>query len=333
MKQTRKVLALVTVIVIAAVAVVVPARLAPLLRDAGLLGSRSSQGSDEPHSAQTSSPNVSAQRVQTELAYRETLTNSVRLPAELRAATRVEVFPETSGTLIDLPLQVGSRVQVGEVIGHVDPSRPGTHFERSPVRAPIAGTLTALHADPGTRVTPATPVFRIETLHELELRVEVPERYLAYLHSRTRAELHLPSLSAARIPVQVKRMSPVIEAHSRAKEVFFRLMPSAEGHHARELQPGMFGELFLATQHRPDVVTVPRSAVIEREAGTTVLVVKGGTVTERPVELGITVGGRTEIVTGIEPQDEVVIGGQAGLRDGDQVEPVQRSSGAQASGS
>jgi membrane fusion protein (multidrug efflux system) len=89
----------------------------------------------------------------------------------------------------------------------------------------------------------------------------------------------------------------------------------------RELVPGMFIEVRLATAVRPEAVVVPEDAIIPLQGSNYVWVVVNGKATRRQVDLGVRTPGFVEARTGVEAAEQVVVGGQERLAEGAPVSP------------
>ena len=68
-----------------------------------------------------------------------------------------------------------------------------------------------------------------------------------------------------------------------------------------------------------ETLSIPRSAVIEKDGKSSVFVLDGSHVLQKEVELGRDLGDRVEVATGIGPNDQVVIAGPEGLSSGQRV--------------
>jgi membrane fusion protein (multidrug efflux system) len=89
----------------------------------------------------------------------------------------------------------------------------------------------------------------------------------------------------------------------------------------RELQPGMFIEVRLATAVRPEAVVVPEDAIIPLQGSNYVWVVTKGKATRRQVDIGVRTPGFVEARSGVEAAEQVVVGGQERLAEGAPVSP------------
>jgi multidrug efflux pump subunit AcrA (membrane-fusion protein) len=89
---------------------------------------------------------------------------------------QVAVNPDMGGKLVSLGVTLGGRVQKGDVIAQVDPSKPGSSYSLSPVIAPIAGIVASTPASIGSTVTTATTIVTIAGSGGLEIEAFIPER-------------------------------------------------------------------------------------------------------------------------------------------------------------
>ena len=83
------------------------------------------------------------------------------------------------------------------------------------------------------------------------------------------------------------------------------------------LKPGFFAEVTLAGESRKEAIVVPEGAVQASEQGFVTYVVENGKARLRPIEIGLRTGtGVVEILSGVKPQEMVVIEGSDRLADG-----------------
>jgi membrane fusion protein (multidrug efflux system) len=90
----------------------------------------------------------------------------------------------------------------------------------------------------------------------------------------------------------------------------------------RELQSGMFIEVRLATDVRPNAVVIAEDAVLPLQGSNFVWLVNDGKATRRQVELGVRTPGFVEARSGVEAGEQVVVGGQERLAEGAPAAPT-----------
>jgi multidrug efflux system membrane fusion protein len=87
------------------------------------------------------------------------------------------------------------------------------------------------------------------------------------------------------------------------------------------LFPNQFVNVRMAVETRPDATLVPSAAIQRGAPGTFVFLVKSDqSVAVTPVKLGAIEGETTEVTSGLQPGDQVVVDGSDKLRDGSKVE-------------
>jgi membrane fusion protein (multidrug efflux system) len=89
-------------------------------------------------------------------------------------------------------------------------------------------------------------------------------------------------------------------------------------------RPGDFVEVSIVTDRRSDSLLVPRVAVVTERGLSSVYVVDGEVASQREVELGFSDDDNTEILSGIDEGELVVVQGQRALRDGQPVKLLDR---------
>ena len=88
-----------------------------------------------------------------------------------------------------------------------------------------------------------------------------------------------------------------------------------------ELRPGGYGKLYIPVPGRA-AIRVPASALIDHEGLRELFVVNSGHAELRYVRVGRSVGGMVEILSGLSPQEKVILAPPANLVDGTVVSEV-----------
>ncbi|MFP4567119.1 MAG: efflux RND transporter periplasmic adaptor subunit, partial [Spirochaetaceae bacterium] len=240
-------------------------------------------------------------------ADRRDLSASVRLNGSVEPAEETYAYPDVTGVVAEVAVQVGDRVEAGDRVAAVDPSKPGSRYERSPVEAPIDGWVTSIEVGLGDRVTESTQVLRLTTLDRLEVVTQVPERFAAAVRSEMGATVNVFALEDAEFTAHVSETEPVLDAGSRSKEVRL-LLDGLDGREAERagFESGMLVRVSLPLRERRDVVTVPFSALVQEAGGSYVFVIEDERARRREVEVGLVADDRAEITAGLEAGETVI---------------------------
>ena len=180
------------------------------------------------------------------------------------------------------------------------------------VRAPFAGVVTRKLAEVGDLATPGRPLFEVEDPAALRFEADLPEALIDRVQMGQELPVRVGRADAS-VPGVVVEIAPVATAVSRTYLVKLDL-PSAPG-----LRAGQFGRVEVPTG-ATSVPHVPAGAVVRRGQLEYVQVVTDGRARLRLVRTGKAVGDGLEILSGVEPGEQVVVVDPARVRDGQPVE-------------
>lgn len=193
------------------------------------------------------------------------------------------------------------------------------------ITAPFSGVVTQRNANLGTLMqagtnssTQAMPLVRLSQESLYRLVIPVPETYVSYIKVGDNVNVLVAALHNS-FPGKVARLS--FEVHDTTRTMHTEVdVPNPTG----ELIPGLYAEATLTLNGKPNALTVPVQAVDRQGERTTVFVVDASNrVQQRAVTLGIEgeSENEAEVLSGLNPGDEVVVSDRAGLKPGDEVHP------------
>ena len=180
------------------------------------------------------------------------------------------------------------------------------------ISAPFAGVVTAKTVDPGNLATPGAPLLTIEQDGAMRLEASVDESRVPAVRLGQTVEVGVDALDR-KVTGRVAEIIPSVDATSRTYIVKIDLPGVAE------LRSGMFGRASFPLSAR-SVLTVPRTAVVERGQLQSVFVAEKGTVRTRLVTLGERNKDVVEVLSGLNAGEKVVTPVPAELQDGAAVE-------------
>lgn len=182
------------------------------------------------------------------------------------------------------------------------------------VTSPIDGIVADRFVSPGDLIGAGTPAFRIVQIDPVIVRVELGARDIIRIRPGAQAAIRLDAFPYQDFAGVVTSVEAVAGAPSRLFGVRIQV-PNPEG----ILKPGMSARVRIAVDSRDQVVAVPDEALLDSGGEPYVYVVENGVARRRPVEVGLSGGGWTEIVSGLAAGEYVVVSGQAALADGARV--------------
>jgi HlyD family secretion protein len=179
------------------------------------------------------------------------------------------------------------------------------------VKAPFDGVVAELFIEEGSRVGPQTPALRLVS-KQLEAVVDVQESLISQVETGQNASLRVTAYPGQDFPGVVSSVAPTANPETRTFAV--KVTPS-QG--AELLRGGMFAEVSILAQEKPNTLLAPRAAVVQAGANPYVYVINEDNVAEqRPVTTGLFDDDRVEILSGLKEGEAVVTAGQANLEDG-----------------
>ena len=192
-------------------------------------------------------------------------------------------------------------------------------YSYTEIRAPIEGVVADRFIKVGNTISPNDQVFHVTDMDPLIAYVHVPEREFRRLSSGQSAELVVDAIPGAPFAAMIQRISPVVDAETGTFKITMEV-PDPTG----RLKPGMFGRFNIVWDARENTLLIPRVAVLDEETEQSVFVVADGVATRRTVRLGYPKGSSIEVVDGLTGDEQIVVIGQTGLKDGAQVEVIRR---------
>jgi RND family efflux transporter MFP subunit len=113
---------------------------------------------------------------------------------------------------------------------------------------------------------------------------------------------------------EIARISPTIDIRNGT----FRATAFVDNR-AGELAPGMFARFSISYERHADALVIPKRALVEEDDQAAVYVVENGAVSRRVIETGIETNEVVEVLGGLSGDEEIVVIGHSGLRDGSKV--------------
>lgn len=185
--------------------------------------------------------------------------------------------------------------------------------------APFAGVVTSRSAQIGDLVVAgnasATPLFTIADTEQLRVYIRVPQSYASLLKLGQAAEISLPDLPGQRVAASLIRSAGAV--NSLSGSVLMELhVNNSDG----RLLPGAYAQVHFPLQPGSELIRIPGSAILFRDARPAVAVVDTeNRVTLKTVTLGRDEGSMVQILTGIAATDRIITTPPDAVRNGDMV--------------
>jgi len=190
--------------------------------------------------------------------------------------------------------------------------------------APYDGVVTWRYADTGALVQAGTsassglPVVTVAEVSTLRLRIPVPESLAAKVRVGDTADVKVQA-TGERFVGTVTRFTGALDTSTRTMQVEIDV-PNSKYH----LQPGMYADVQLSADARPDALTVPVEAIQRGDNKAFVLMLDtANRVESREVQIGVQSSNYLEIVSGLHDGDRVIVGNLGAYHAGEVVRPKE----------
>ncbi len=198
-------------------------------------------------------------------------------------------------------LQVGmSTAQIRQV------EQSGRTQPRVAIVAPRSGVVTELMVREGMTVQPGMTLMEINGLSTVWVQAEVPEGQSVYVKAGVNVVAKAQAVPGRSFEGTVQAVLPQLNSNTRT--VLARIVLKNP---EQKLLPGMFVQTRFMDSSRPETLIVPSEAVIQTGRRAVVMLAnEEGRFTPVEIKTGIEFDGKTEVLEGLQPGQEVVLSGQ-----------------------
>ena len=202
----------------------------------------------------------------------------------------------------------------------------------SRVYAPYDGVISVRNIEVGALITagsaggPATELFHIADTRSLRVYINIPQAYAQQAQSGTEAELVLAEFPGRRFKGTLVRNAQAIDPALRT------LLAEVDvDNPTGELLPGGYAQVHLSLTSADPALILPANTLLFRPDGVEVGIVGSDSrVSMARVTLGRDFGTQVEVVSGLRPDQSVVLNPPDSLRSGQVVRVVKDSVSANA---
>ncbi|MDD2244935.1 MAG: efflux RND transporter periplasmic adaptor subunit [Dysgonamonadaceae bacterium] len=194
----------------------------------------------------------------------------------------------------------------------------GNISENTILRSPISGVVTARNYDAGD-VAAGLPILTVQDINPVKVKINVSESYYNKVTKGQNAKVQMDAIGEDVFEGKVSLLYPTLDQVSHTFPVEITV-----NNPDNKIRPGMFArvEMNFGVNDRP---LLPDRAVLKQVGSNDryVFVEKDGKAIYTLVNLGIRLDDKYEIISGLNAGDKVIVEGNNGLIDGNEVEIVK----------
>ena len=193
-------------------------------------------------------------------------------------------------------------------------------IERKTIRAPFTGVLGIRQVNLGQYLTGGAPIAPLQSLDPVYVNFGIPQQNVAEMKPGRQVTVTSSDAGGLELTGRVNALDSVIDSTTRNVQV-----QATFANPGGKLRPGMFVQTKVTLGAARQLITVPASAISYAPYGDSVFIVtdlkspegvpyRG--VRQQVVKLGSARGDQIAVLSGINPQEEVVTSGVFKLRNG-----------------
>ncbi len=156
----------------------------------------------------------------------------------------------------------------------------------------------------GSQIETGSTVVKIMDYNIMYLEVQLPEKYINEIRPGQKAELTNYSLPDDTIRGTITQISPAINPDTRTFKGNITVNNAG-----LLLRPGMFVKADILINQKDSVIVIMKSIILARQRGKTVYVVDRGIANERIIETGLENLSETEVIRGLNINEQIVTSG------------------------
>ncbi len=192
-----------------------------------------------------------------------------------------------------------------------------TQLGKAYIRSPITGVVDEVFSNQGENAFAGNPIARIVNLSDVEVNVDVPERYLSSINKGGKVKVNFPTLDME-TEATITSVGQYINPNNRTFKVGIHL-----DNKEAMLKPNLLASVYIKDYEAVNAITIPTKYILQSPKGDYVYIAeqKGETavIKTKPIETGDSYKGMTEVKSGLSPGHKLVTAGFNIVVDGQQV--------------
>jgi membrane fusion protein (multidrug efflux system) len=187
-----------------------------------------------------------------------------------------------------------------------------THLSYAHIVAPFKGFVTRRFLDAGALVSASTStLFTMMYLDSVKIIVYVPEKDLSQMYHVQTAKVALDALPNQEFTGYVSRFSEAVDLTTRTMPIEVDIP-----NHSRIIKPGMFATISFIVSERHDALTLSSDDLLKDDNGYFVYSANEKKAHQIRITIGNETNSHTEILTGLNGNEDVITTGQQFVKEG-----------------
>lgn len=203
------------------------------------------------------------------------------------------------------------KAQLGLKAAKVQKATLQEQINKTSVKAPFSGVVTAKLNEEGGFAAPGIPLLQITDISTLRFTVNVPENDLVQFQNNKTYQI------GADVYPDISLSGKIIMIGSKANAGnSFPVQFQVANTKSLSIKSGMFGKVTISERQQERGILIPTSAIIEDNGTTRVYLVNQGKAVLQTIITSRNIGNKTVVSGGLNENDVIVINGFINLFDG-----------------
>ncbi len=191
---------------------------------------------------------------------------------------------------------------------------------RAEIIAPFPGIVLEVDTNPGEFISSGASVVSLLDTGSIEIEASVPSKYIGVL--KPGLQIAGFTETGVELMLELRVLLPTEDTATRTRPVRFMSPQLAE---LDALAIGQSITVNIPVSVPREVLSVPKDALVQARGGWNVFVAADGKAQPRPVQIGVALGDRFEVLDGLAEGEVVVTRGNERLRPGQEITPLNAS--------
>ena len=234
-----------------------------------------------------------------------TFINTTKTNGEITSSdSDIGIYPDASGKIVEILVKKGDMVKQGDIIAYVDPSKPGSQYQKSPVVSTTEGMVREISATVGETVGTTTQIATVVGDKTLIVSTKISERNLGTIRTGLAGTVTVVAYPDRTYPAEISYIAPAVDQATRTVEIELSFTGDTSG-----LMEGMYASASIVTEEVDDILLIPTEALSTYAGDDVVYVVTDGKAVRQVVEVGGSNSSYSIISSGLNEGDMVVVAG------------------------
>jgi multidrug efflux pump subunit AcrA (membrane-fusion protein) len=260
-----------------------------------------SSASDETEISENTSLMIKPISVNAASAQFGTINSSIQIGGTVSTGNAVAIVGEATGTLKNFSLKVGDIVKADQVLGQIDPSRPGMNYKMKDVTAPIDGTVISVSTKEGSMVAPSAPIGYIEDLSDLTIKVNIIEKYISQVKMGQNVDVTFAAYADQVFKGTVTDIDPTVNSQTKTLGITIEFEDPDN-----LILPGMYATNTIIIKTIDDALLIPSTSVFAKDNNLYVYTIKNDRIRKTPIEKGLETYDWVQVIDGLEEGTVIV---------------------------